>query len=82
MTTIIRERRWKWLRHVCRIKSEALTKITFHWTANGKRKRGRPTEKGQRSAKRELKDQEQHIIVADRQKWRSPVETLGTKRTK
>lgn len=45
----------------------------------GKRKRAKVSKE---RAKRPETVQEQNIIVADRQKWRSPVDTLGTKRTK
>ena len=42
MATILINRRWKWIGHVIRRYQNSITKTALHWTAEGKRKRGRP----------------------------------------
>ncbi|KAI0238146.1 hypothetical protein LSAT2_011250 [Lamellibrachia satsuma] len=51
----VRRRRWKWIRHVCRIPLTSIPRVAMRWTPGGKRVRGRPKETWRRSVEREMK---------------------------
>ena len=61
-----------------------VAKIALRWTADGKRRRGRPRETWRRTMERELKDCGLTLDTvgkkaADRQQWKSLVEALCVK---
>ena len=86
----IKERRWKWIGHVMRMKPSEIPRVALRWTPPGKRNRGRPKETWRRSVEKEMNDQgwtwgTVQTMAADRQRWRSSVQALcaqSTKRTK
>ena len=77
----VKRRRWKWIRHVCRMPLTSIPRVAMRWTPGGKRARGRPKETWRRSVEREMKapgwswDQVTKLAT-DRQHWRSLVSTL------
>lgn len=71
------QKRWRWLRHVCTMKAEAPRKTALDWTADGKRKRGRPTKKKSkvsRENKRPKPNPEQHSWTWC---WQTNMEVYG-----
>ena len=42
ISTVIEERRWRWIGHVMRMPHDSLPRIAAQWTPQGKRGRGRP----------------------------------------
>ena len=88
MTTIsetIKARRWRWFGHVCRMPANAIPKTALTWTPQGQRNRGRPKETWRRTMNKELKSrgltmQTATRAAADRDRWRSLVAALSTRR--
>ena len=81
LATQIKKRRWRWLGHVCRMSPGALPKTALRWTADGKRRRGRPKETWRRTVEKEMKEcgLTWNTITkwaADRQQWRYRVDAL------
>ena len=81
LATQIKKRRWRWLGHVCRMSPGAMPKTALRWTADGKRRRGRPKETWRRTVEKEKKEcgLTWNTITkwaADRQQWRSLVDAL------
>ena len=81
LATQIKKRRWRWLGHVCRMLPVALPKTALRWTADGKRRRGRPKEIRRRTVEKEMKECSLtwNTITkwaADREQWRSIVDAL------
>jgi hypothetical protein len=79
----VKARRWKWIGHVSRMERDAVPRVALRWTADGKRKRGRPKETWRRTVEREMKDQNltwDKIArrASDRENWRTFVEALCT----
>ena len=56
LATQIKRRRWRSLGHVCRMSPGALPKTALRWTADGKRRRGRPEETWRRTVEKEMKE--------------------------
>ena len=56
METLLIQKRWRWLGHVLRKPSEDMTKVALRWTAEGKRKRGRPNTTWRRTIENEIKE--------------------------
>ena len=54
LATQIKRRRWRWLGHMCRMSPGALPKTAFRWTADSKRRRGRPKETWRRTVEKEM----------------------------
>ena len=46
ISTQVKRRRWRWIGHVLRKQTTALTRIALRWTPDGQRKRGRPKKLG------------------------------------
>ena len=72
----IRQHRWRWLGHVCRMPHSSLPRTALHWTPQGKRSRGRPKETWRRSIEKELKSRGMTLgsalrIASDRIRWRT-----------
>ena len=88
MTTIsetIKARRWRWFGRVCRMPTNAIPKTALTWTPQGQRNRGRPKETWRRTMNKELKSrgltmQTATRAAADRDRWRSRVAALSTRR--
>ena len=53
ISTTIRRRRWRWIGHVLRMDKIKHVRAALTWTAEGKRKRGRPKETWRRTVERE-----------------------------
>ena len=51
----IARRKWRWVGHVLRKDQHGITREDIFWTADGKRKRGRPKTTWRRTAESELK---------------------------
>ena len=73
---IVRERRWRWLGHVCRRPQESLIRRALRWTPQGQRKRGRPKETWRRTVEKDLKEKGLSLETApraatDRPKWKA-----------
>ncbi|GFR95670.1 hypothetical protein ElyMa_004434800 [Elysia marginata] len=71
LNTIIRERRWRWLEHVCRRPQESLILRALRLTPQGQTSRGRPRETWRRTMERDLKErglslETAPLIAADR----------------
>ena len=81
LSNVIKNRRWMWIGHVCRMDPSAIPRVAMRWTPPGTRKQGRPKETWRRSVEKEMKQlgwswgQVQHWAT-DRQHWRSLVKTL------
>ena len=56
ISTQVKRRRWRWIGHVLRQQTTALTRIALRWTPDGQRKRGRPKETWRRTVEREMKE--------------------------
>ena len=91
ISTQVKRRRWRWIGHVLRQQTTALTRIALRWTPDGQRKRGRPKETWRRTVEREMKEKgwtwgRLERVSADRHHWRALVEALcatwSTKRTR
>ena len=85
LETIIKRRRWRWFGHVCRMPAGALARTALKWTADGKRRPGRPKETWRRTVERELKEcgltwETVGRKAAERQQWKSLVEALCVNR--
>ncbi|XP_062572479.1 uncharacterized protein LOC134234432 [Saccostrea cucullata] len=83
----IKERQWKWIGHVMRLKPSKIPRVALRWTPPGKRNRGRPKETWRRSVEKEMNDQvwtwgTVQTMAADRQRWRSSVQALCSQNTK
>ncbi|KAI0228948.1 putative uncharacterized transposon-derived protein F52C9.6 [Lamellibrachia satsuma] len=81
LATQIKKRRWRWLGHVYRMSPGALPKTALRWTADGKRRHGRPKETWRRTVEKEMTEcgLTWNTITkwaADRQQWRSLVDAL------
>ena len=81
LATQIKKRRWRWLGQVCRTLPGALPKTALRWTADGKKRRGRPKETRRRTVEKEMKECSLtwNTITkwaADREQWRSLVDAL------
>ena len=56
ITTVIMQRRWRWLGHVIRKDRDSITRTALRWTLDsGTRKRGRPRETWRRTMEAEMK---------------------------
>ena len=91
IATLVKKRRWMWIGHVCRMPSDSIPRTALRWTADGKRKRGRPRETWRRSVEKELKAEGMSWesvtkLAQDRGGWRTRVEAscadVAQKRTK
>ncbi|KAI4885603.1 hypothetical protein NFI96_005381 [Prochilodus magdalenae] len=85
MTTILMKKRWRWIGHVIRGRSNSITKTALHWTPEGKRKRGRPKNTWRRTVEAEMKTLNHSWgtvgkLTQDRQKWRTFVAALRADR--
>ncbi|KAI4896154.1 hypothetical protein NFI96_009623 [Prochilodus magdalenae] len=85
MTTILMKKRWRWIGHVIRGRSNSITKTALHWTPEGKRKRGRPKNTWRRTVEAEMKTLNHSWgtvgkLAQDRQKWRTFVAALRADR--
>ena len=86
LTTIIEERRWRWLGHVLRMTDNSLPKIALRWTPQGNRSKGRPKETWRRTTERMLSNRgltwaRAEKKAKDRHLWKTLVEApcaLGT----
>ena len=81
ISTQVKRRRWRWVGHVLRQQTTALTRIALRWTPDGQRKRGRPKETWRRTVEREMKGKgwtwgRLERVSADRHRWRALVEAL------
>ena len=81
METIIKQRRWRWIGHVCRRERDNITRTALHWTPEGKRKRGRPKNTWRRTVEGEMKTLQQtwgtiQRRAQNRQEWRAFVAAL------
>lgn len=77
----IARRKWRWIGHVLRKDQHDITRESIFWTADGKRKRGRPKTTWRRTAESELKKIELtwKTVVAkakNRTGWRDCVAAL------
>lgn len=77
----IARRKWRWIGHVLRKDQHDITRESIFWTADGKRKRGRPKTTWRRTAESELKKIELtwKTVVAkakNRTGWRNCVAAL------
>ncbi|KAI4901756.1 hypothetical protein NFI96_001042 [Prochilodus magdalenae] len=85
MTTILMKKRWRWIGHVIRGRSNSITKTALHWTPEGKRKRGQPKNTWRRTVEAEMKTLNHSWgtvgkLAQDRQKWRTFVAALRADR--
>jgi len=75
-------RRWTWIGHVLRKPTNDNTKEALYWTADGRRRRGRPRLTWRRSVEAELKGRlglawgKASRIAQDRESWGDLVEAL------
>ena len=81
VSTQVKRRRWRWIGHVLRQQTTALTRIALRWTPDGQRKRGRPKDTWRRTVEREMKEKgwtwgRRERVSADRHRWRALVEAL------
>ena len=81
----IKERRWRWIDHVSRMKADAIPRTALRWTPDGKRTRGRPKETWRRTVEREMRDMGMNwnsmtTQAADRGQWRALVKAICTDR--
>ena len=81
ISTQIQQRRWRWIGHVLRQKTDSLSRVALRWTPDGRRKRGRPKETWRRTIDREMKERgwtwgRLERVSADRHQWRTLVEAL------
>ena len=83
ITQKVRRKRWKWIGHVLRIPPAALPRVALRWTPDGRRKRGRPTERNMEEDSGERDEGEQLDMgspgtTSTRQKplWRTLAEAL------
>jgi sorting nexin-29 len=86
VVTEVRERRWRWIGHTCRMERNAIPRVAMRWTPDGKRKRGRPKETWRRTVEREMKELKMTwdtttTQAQDRQQWRGFVRALCTSGT-
>lgn len=77
----IARRKWRWVGHVLRKDQSDITRESLFWTADGKRKRGRPKTTWRRTAESELKQlgwswKEIEKKAKDRTGWRDCVAAL------
>ena len=82
--TIITRKRCRWIGHVLRKDANSITKVSIHWTPEGKRKRGRPKTSWPRAVKAEMNMNHSwgtiQRLASDRQGWRSFVAALPANR--
>ena len=81
ITIQVQRRRWRWIGHVLRQQTTAISRVALRWTPDGQRKRGRPKETWRRTVEREMKEKGwtwSHLerISASRHQWRALVEAL------
>ena len=77
----IARRKWSWIGHVLRKDTDDITREAIFWTADGKRKRGRPKTTWRRTAEKELKEigytwKTAEVKAKDRAEWRCCVDAL------
>ena len=81
ITVEIARRKWRWVGHVLRKDQHDITREAIFWTADGKRKRGRPKTTWRRTAESELKQiglswRTVETRAKDRTGWRDCVAAL------
>ena len=81
ITKQVQRRRWRWIGHVLRQQTTALSRVALRWTPDGRRRRGRPKETWRRTVEREMKEKgwtwgRLERASADRHQWRALVEGL------
>jgi hypothetical protein len=81
IATIIRRRRWRWLRHTLRKADTSITKQALTWNPQGTRKKGRPRTSWRRTIAADLEVMgrswgQTRQLAQDRQRWRRAVEAL------
>ena len=82
ITTVVKQRRWRWLGHVIRKDRDSITRTALRWTpGSGKRKRGRPRETWRRTIEAEMKTagktwKELEKAAIEREQWKSLVAVL------
>ncbi|XP_068749524.1 uncharacterized protein [Montipora capricornis] len=82
ITTVIMQRRWRWLGHVIRKDRDSITRTALRWTSDsGRRKRGLPRETWRRTIEAEMKTsgkiwKELEKAAMDREQWKSLVSAL------
>ena len=72
---------WRWIGHVLRKDAGSITRVSIHWTPEGKRKRGRLKTPWRRTVDAEMKNTNHswgtiQRLASDRQGWRSFVAAL------
>ena len=85
--TIITMKRRRWFGHVLQKDADSITKVSIHWTQEGKRKRGRPKTTRRRTLETEMKNMNHswgtiQRLDCEKQGWKSFVAALwsGSKR--
>ena len=79
ITTVIMQRRWRWLGHVIRKDRDSITWTALRWTLDsGRRKRGRPRETWRRTIEAQMRIagktwKELEKVAMDREQWKSLV---------
>ena len=68
---------------MCRMERSTPTRVALRWTAEGRRKRGRPKETWRRSVEKEMREKKltwEKItsLAQDRGQWREFAEAFGT----
>ena len=81
ISSIVTQRRWRWIGHVLRMDTKELPKTALKWTPQGQRKRGRPVETWRRGLERDMKNlgwtwSKMTTLASDRKEWRSTVSAL------
>ena len=82
ITTVIEQRRWRWLKHVIRKDRDSITRTALMWTPDGgRRKRGRPRETWRSTIEAEMKTirktwKEVEKIATYKEEWKSLVSAL------
>ena len=56
MSTLITQRRWRWIGHVLRMQPGSIPRVALHWTPEGKRKRDRPKQTWRRTVEEEMRE--------------------------
>ena len=85
METIIKQRRWRWIGHVCRREKDNIIRTALHWTPEGKRRRGRPKNTWRRTVEEEMKTLHHswgtiQKKAQSRQEWKTFVAALRARR--
>ena len=79
ITTVIKQKRWRWLGHVIRRDRDSITRTALKWTPDsGRRKRVRPRETRTRAIEAKMKTtgktwEELHKAATEREEWKSLV---------